>query len=704
MADKCTGAEQLMADRNPFVDTKLEYEPDPVLWFSARSKRISQRGKSTFINGTRGSGKTSILRSLSTRDIAEIPSLNEQLREQQLDWVGVYFRFQDTFADILTRRGGPRHDTTHRTAREDKRFVVFCQYIELMLLAALSDDLAKLRASGFLKFSAGSEYDAIQQLFGEVHALRAYASNRVVETFMELSRVCRRTLQNLFSAALSYDGRIPTDIFKTTVPGAIVSSMGRCIVPIVRGDRFRHSKKLTLKLLLDDCESLPSEHQIYLNTLIRNSASPISWVIAYVGGLYDARTTIRDKQMLSDADREMEALDETREIEFRQLCARVASLRLYEALDEKFRARLAPNGRYECFDLETRLGRYTLNALIESTFEASLSDKIQDWRLRATEWAKLLQNFDLTKAERDELEVRDNPLPYTVAVAARYLDIAPADAERALSDVRAGSALKKRLARKQRAAFLVLGRELGTRMKLAGARMVIALSDGCIRDFLDIMRQLYDRTVSHHTPFSVFKFVTDQTPISMSTQSAAIYAASENKVKGVATIADPYGAGVTRLVEALGKLTAELQSNPASGAIRHPEVGLFRIHWPRIRSMLNQLGRRGEEIDELFRKSELDGFVREVDIRDRIISRLDLRVAEFRRFRLHRRFAPTFGFSFRGPYAEYHLSESAFIEVLMADSKFAVSDWVKRTLRGGNDGIEFFVQPLIPGLDEDLDD
>lgn len=133
--------------------------------------------------------------------------------------------------------------------------------------------------------------------------------------------------------------------------------------------------------------------------------------------------------------------------------------------------------------------------------------------------------------------------------------------------------------------------------------------------------------------------------------------------------------------------------------IRNPEIGVFKINWVRLRELAKQTDVDGREIDELFRKTELDGFVREVDDKDKIVIREDPRLADVRRFRLHHRFAPVFGFSFRGPYGEFSLSESAFIEVVLAQKDFSLKEWVSR-IAGDRAGKNVLIGQLaLPGLE-----
>lgn len=686
---------------NPFNDTKLEYELEPVLWFSKRSKKIAQRGKATFVSGTRGSGKTSILRSLSTRYISDVESLNEQMSNTKLEWFGVYIRLQDAFADIIKGSISRDTDSIDGQPRKDLALAVFSQYIELLVLSAISRDLIELRAKGFLKFSAGSEYDAIQRLFSGSQALRGYASGEQPETLRDLESLCQGILHKLFSAAIGVGSRLPIDVLKAGVPGEIIASTAKSLVPIIRGDRFKQGSKLLLKIMIDDCEILSQEHQTYLNTLIRNSTQPISWVIAYIESLYDARRTSRPNQMLSDADREIEFLDNYSESEFRELCTRISSLRLYRSISPEGRRRAGINGPNSCFDLDARLGKPSLNELIDASFQTSLSSEVQALRDHAQRWRVALEAGAVPNDLRSELEFPPGSLPYTVAFAAESIGLGVEDAMKDLQDDTRRRRLQRILARKQRAAFLVIGRQNKTRMILAGSGIVLALSDGCIRDFLDIMRAIFDNEKGDLDEGKLIRFVKSKEPIRLARQSAAIYKASEQKLSSVMTIADPYGEGVTRLITALGKLTAELQTN--DGAMRNPETGIFRVNWRTTRNILKRLGRQGRDLDELFRKSELDGFVREVDAKDVVAARPQIEIEEYRLFRLHRRFAPAFGFSFRGPYGVTVLPESALVEAVVADGSFSIGEWIRRTLSRA-DSVAAPNQMELPGFADRPDD
>lgn len=675
--------------RNPFSDTKIESESEPVLWFSDRCSKIASRGKSTYVSGARGSGKTSILRSLSTRYIYEIPSLREQLSAVRLGWFGTYIRLQNAFSDILFS-GAQEHNNSNQSSE----FIVFAAYIESIISVQLLEDISELKRSGFFAFSALDEHRAVRAVVDSLPRLSGRDTGARVDTLRDVKDYFDDCTSEIFTASISGDIAVAKKL--AGIPGKTMSSLVAGIGPLVRGPRMDRSKKIRFKLLVDDCETLPPRYQTYFNTLVRSTSEPISWVAAFVGNAYDSRTTIRKSQMLSDADREIELLDQIKEREFKHLCARVSSLRLFSSLDESVRRKAKIKSPQDAFDLPRRLGRFSLNCLVHESFKHSVSPKTRAWEQKAQSWRTILLRTKVSDEEKLELEIEGLDLPYTLAATAEVLQISPESAMKKMSDERSRRAFHRTLARKQRSAFLYLGKQAGTKLILAGEAMVLGLSDGCIRDFLEIMKEVVDRECPVLTQKALLRFMTQEKPVLPVNQSAAIYAASAAKVRGISVIADPYGASVTRLVSALGTLTGELQSNQR--AISTPEVGIFRINWLRLHKILADLKHSPTALDELFRQSEGDGFVREVTREGRIMSLPDGEPTRHKLFRLHRRFAPAFGFSFRGPYEEFTLPEVAFAEVITSKESFSVSSWVQKLVDANETQVGDINQMTIPGL------
>src|SRR3546814_3542532 len=74
-----------------------------------------------------------------------------------------------------------------------------------------------------------------------------------------------------------------------------------------------------------------------INSLVRLSRAPCSWVVSSVGGGRDDSETFIESQPLTDADRRVISLDGRDEIAFRRLCQSVVSLRLIFSLPQDSR-------------------------------------------------------------------------------------------------------------------------------------------------------------------------------------------------------------------------------------------------------------------------------------------------------------------------------------------------------------------------------
>jgi hypothetical protein len=116
------------------------------------------------------------------------------------------------------------------------------------------------------------------------------------------------------------------------------------------------------------------------------------------------------------------------------------------------------------------------------------------------------------------------------------------------------------------AALLHFASSLGFRkLPLSGANIIVSLADGSIRDFLEIMGEIYDAYVSYHDldigdPSSLERFATSRTQIgdqsskAECTQQVLLISTDQRRSEVDADV-------VARLVSGLGHYTAILQSN-----------------------------------------------------------------------------------------------------------------------------------------------
>jgi hypothetical protein len=156
--------------QNPFGPNRIEYESRPVLWFSEKAADISKAAKPVFVAGTRGSGKTSILRSMSTLHILDDRNLAEQIGS--LHWYGVFFQLNETFSPLIDNAVLsliPEPIRLDPEAIKNKQFVIFSHYLELKIVERLLETLGSLRREGHLAYSATDDRDIALRVNRDVH-------------------------------------------------------------------------------------------------------------------------------------------------------------------------------------------------------------------------------------------------------------------------------------------------------------------------------------------------------------------------------------------------------------------------------------------------------------------------------------------------------------------------------------------------------
>jgi len=223
---------------------------------------------------------------------------------------------------------------------------------------------------------------------------------------------------------------------------------------------------------------------------------------------------------------------------------------------------------------------------------------------------------------------------------------------------------------------------MGTRrLPLAGENVVVSLADGSIRDFLEIMGEIYEAYVSAQKwepgdPSNLVKFAKSCTPIANAIQTAGIYSASDSYFEGVSRRSEIDTDVVSRLLAGLGEYTSLLQTSPGDPrTLSTTERGVFFIDYALV------VGKEGlpdyaKHVNLAIRQAELAGYLRPVEIRRHQPAQVE---GHFRSiaFRLHRRFSPRFRFSFRGAYESVALNPRDLANLCFAGATLTPRDWAE---------------------------
>jgi hypothetical protein len=687
---------------NPFRPTRWEHHLDGrhLIWYTEVADELTAE-KSTFVYGNRGSGKTTLLRGICWEDLAYNESLRLQKKVSDFDHVGVYIRFPDQISSSFSEKvwknafdglGDPLGQF-HR---------IFSLLIESACVEKILTAMHELRKLDDIQYTPTSELLIVSDLFKEFPNLDNF-SRAGVSTFSDAAHTFRsmsREISQLFGRAQmealweKIPAREPSELLnyvcERLASAATLNAVGGQCRP-----RF--------KFCFDDCEVLDQFQRKSLNTIVRQSRSPVSWVVASVGKSQWAGETFINSQPLTDADRSIISLDRREKEDFGELCQAVVSLRLLFSLPKEIRPKLSGSAVRDFFDLNERLGVSTVNQLIHKMVRRSSRPIAKDVIL-ASETLK--EAMDATSAKRRPKEFLPYYEAYTLlhwqgdetSFSATYNRDAVQGisvyAER-MNDPAFGAWLR----RKQLNALLQLSAKLShKRIPLSGANQIISLSDSSIRDFLEIMSEIFDENASklysNIDPGQIIhRFCESRTKVSDESQTKGIYAASESYFEGISNRFDVEGDLLTRIVSGLAHLTSLLQSDPSdSRVLAFAERGIFLFGSP-------TQGEAGFEhrdvVINALKQAELAGYLRPVSLR-RMPRRVNTQTgSSIMAYRLHKRFAPNFRFSYRGAYEPFRITLDEVYELFLCTERGSSLQWAQK-MGSSSDGIDTnqFTLPL----------
>lgn len=652
---------------NPFRPTRYEHMQQPLLWVSSTARQIEVEG-SFYVQGTRGSGKTSLLRTLHWQERAFSKIVRAQIPDEPPRFLSIYFRLPDHLSFAVSRIDWSRilpegFDTVAAG------FTFFSYLLECSACYLLFDALEQQRAQGLIRYpadDAAADVTAFTRAYPELTSLY----RETVLTYSDLANACLALSRAINSSAVRGTAREIMHALPSAEPGTMLSDAA--ILTSKRMGACLNVPQFHVKICIDDCEILRPEQQIALNTLVRKSKSPLYWIVSYVGTDYEATTGLYEGQNLTDADRRVINLDEAEESYFRRLCEAVSSLRVYNALSDAERERYVRDAKADqIFSLERVLGGFDLNRFLDEMRRDSISEEFEQLRKNAESLRG--DGAQLLEASQDRigryLAINTKAPPYYQAYLLQQL--MPSREIGGLANLSKSKArrLAAYLRRKQRSAMIAICHEFRlARIPYAGSQVAIGLSDSCIRDYLEIMAEIFDEFTDG--PEKIGRFCFRRTPLPMALQRTGMVRAGENKFLGVRQYAESAGAELASLVAGLGELTALLQRD-----VRTAERGLFVVDIDEVdRDAALRAHDAQHQILRILTRGEADGLIR---------SEKPLRRGEDREpgakhvltFRLHRRFATKFGYSFRGPYEQTRLPAASIFELCSNAEPVDTKQW-----------------------------
>ena len=583
---------------SPFTLDRFEYEQEHLYFLQGDVYRELLRTKPVYLIGSRGTGKTTLLKALDWRERLHNGSLRSQLGDNPLSdgFLGVYLKLPEIQLGMI--------DNWLSAQPDQNRAEIVALYLDLLVLEQVLDAVSHLAAGGHLDVPPNSEIAFSESVRSEYPQTFPVNDDEYPPTFRGTAKVLRAVRRRI-EAAARFREPVEDALRQIDLMGQI-GELGRQVtikLYDLPGMGFH------FKVAMDEGECLTDFQQLILNSMIRLSTFPLFHVVSFVSLPTEHAATLLPNLTLQRADRILLTLDDLTSRQFKTLSEGVASVRIEHQL-----------GSPVDFDMDTVLGSLDINRILEAILKDSTNP----------EGRALLEAAVAAKTGRADTGDSAPPIYQT------YLDremgaVGDGGPEGASWERRRqeSALIRKRMV----AAYLSVCRRIRVPPRYESAEMVLQMSDLCIRDMLNQLHHLFIAANA-----ALDRFV--QSRVSSTVQNQALRSASDEKAKSIpeSGVGSPRETGA--LVRGLAEVTARIQSESASGRhLRSSETGIFRLD--HAASGLN----RSEGLLRVVEEAAEAGFLRLLDSDP-----------PFLKFRVHTSLAASFGFSYRGSYYECPIS------------------------------------------------
>lgn len=620
-----------MITSSPFSDTRFEYEIKHLYYLQETLYEVLEKTKPCFLIGSRGTGKTTLLRSLSWRERLSNDDLKKRLGGRPFrKFIGLYIKLPDVQLDAISDWLEGSHENVKRS--------IYSRYLELIQLQEMLESVSDLETAKEFRYDAIKEYQCVKKLlndFGDELYSPELGGGRPPTSFYELSqsvRMLRRFVEKASQRELQ-----PSTVLDGIGSPTQIGELSRRVADSISAtiSNSTDSSRIFFKVCFDEAETLDAFGVKVLATWVRLSTGSLQHVVSFVSKPSSLTETLLPNLTVQSADVVYLDLDDIKDKDFRAFAEGVTTLRIKEVARHSGDKQLLDIDIR--FDTEQLFGKLNLNLLLEATLRESVSP-----------FAKQLLDFATSRAEtRAAIDERsrkgdDSVLPIYEA----YLEL---KTRRSLPKANTPRWSKRRassqLTRKAMiAAYLSIMSELKSEPRYAYADMILQVSDSCIRDFLNNLEYIY-----RESKLSLVQFL-KATPVKHTIQNAGLLAASRAKVKSLPMYGVNHPSSTAKVVKGLGHLTQLLQSGSADGVrhLRTTERGLFQL------ATASDGGSTKQALELIVDAAEA-GFLKITKTTELMVS-----------FRVHTSLAPSFSFSYRGAY--YPVAICAEDILLFADA------------------------------------
>jgi hypothetical protein len=617
-----------MTNQSPFAPYRSEYEPRHLYYLPNMPFSLLESPSQVYIIGSRGTGKTTLMRAIYWEERFENEILQKALGGALFDkrYVGVYIKIPGILVAGFERWS--------KSLPEDVVALLFGLFLDLAWVDSIFLGVSELSRNKILKMKPSTEHRFVQLLIEDHPELGQFLPAVGPYSLVTLARAIR-SMRSKFERCinLGLDHQEILGCFQVSQVGSfgreMASKLGRLCDDASHGDG-----KWYFKVCLDEAECLSLFQQKVVNTIIRLSQWPLFYVVSFVSPIGDFSSTVLPKMTLQKADRDFLMLDQMTDTDFRNFSEGVASVRVSSALNQK-----------RTLDLTRILGRLDINRLLQDILRESEDPRAKELLEKAVALKhSSFFGFDKRDEGNNDLEIEANgELPIYQAYLVEQLNLeAPKSQD---PRWRKRNQQSREIRKRMVAAYLSICSELDQEVRYASVDMVLQISDKCIRDLL---WQLH--CILMESGKDLDSMI--RTGVSVPRQNRGIRRASEEKLLNLTKSGVTAPAEVLRVVEGLAKVTAKIQRGErGKRALLSSERGIFSLD-------TKTLTMQHPPILEILREASEAGYLK-------MLSEDEKKW----RFRVHCSLAAAYGFSYRGAYYDVPIGMLELEKLRTAEGK-----------------------------------
>lgn len=354
-----------MSNASPFSGTRFEFEYRHLYFLQEDRYARLEQPKPCILIGSRGTGKTTLLRSLSWRERLQNEGLRRQLGDRGFkNYIGVYIKLPDVQLDAIAQ--------WLETADPIIRRALFSRYLELIQLQEILDAVSDLEAAGELQFPADrerAEVRAILDEFGD-EVFAPDGGTREPKSLSDLANSMRR-LRRIIEKR-SQERASTQEAFNSVGSPHQISLLSRRVCERLSRLISKNAKApIIFKVCFDEAETLDPYGIKILATWIRLAAIPLFHVFSFVSKPETFSETFLPGLTTQSADVAEIDLDGVPNARFREFVEGVTTLRLEEVWKDT--ASPVRISRRQPFKTEAHFGKLNINSLLEDILRDSVS-------------------------------------------------------------------------------------------------------------------------------------------------------------------------------------------------------------------------------------------------------------------------------------------------------------------------------------------